>query len=531
LPQSTLRALNNQIAPASGFYRISGTVVNAVTGEPVRRATVSAQPVENSQTVESVESGNDGHFALERLPAAKYLLTASKRGFRTGFYDEHEGFNTAIVTGADQDTGGLVFRLMPEAVLYGVVTGDGGDPVEGASVMLFRKPHGHEPGGRIGQTGSAITDDTGFYEFDNLAEGEYLLAVKAEPWYALHPSAGRTRPDGDPSTSLDVAYPVTYYDSTTDEASATGIALARGSREDANINLHAVPAIHLLFPPQDPQDNTKPHPVQLSQPVFGELLPSQIALTTDATQPGAYELSGVAPGHYELEQGNPPRMIDLDATANQTIDPNLGTPFVALTGTLQTPSGAPLAGEAILTLKPADGAVLPRPMQTAISRGGSFSFESVPSGAWELLVTGSGKLLPVTSTTVDGKKRAGNQVTVGDGPLSIAVTVAAAETSVEGFARKDGRGKGGAMVVLVPGSQSASTGLFRRDQSDSDGSFSLRDVAPGRYTVVAIEGGWALDWSQPEVIGRYLKRGIAVTVTGDSGKVIHLSEPVPVQSR
>ena len=32
------------------------------------------------------------------------------------------------------------------------------------------------------------------------------------------------------------------------------------------------------------------------------------------------------------------------------------------------------------------------------------------------------------------------------------------------------------------------------------GTFSLQDVAPGSYTLVAIENGWDLDWSQPGVI-------------------------------
>jgi hypothetical protein len=71
----------------------------------------------------------------------------------------------------------------------------------------------------------------------------------------------------------------------------------------------------------------------------------------------------------------------------------------------------------------------------------------------------------------------------------------------------------------------------RRDQSDSDGSFALRDVAPGRYTVVAIEDGWDLDWARPEVIGRYLSGGIPVTVTESSGKLLRLSQAVPVQGR
>jgi hypothetical protein len=73
--------------------------------------------------------------------------------------------------------------------------------------------------------------------------------------------------------------------------------------------------------------------------------------------------------------------------------------------------------------------------------------------------------------------------------------------------------------------------LARRDQSDSDGSFALRDAAPGQYTVVAIENGWDLDWERPEVISRYLPGGIPVTVTEVSGKLVRLSQPVPVQTR
>ena len=39
---------------------------------------------------------------------------------------------------------------MPGGVLHGVVTGDGGDPAENASVILFKRdndsPHGSAPG-------------------------------------------------------------------------------------------------------------------------------------------------------------------------------------------------------------------------------------------------------------------------------------------------------------------------------------------------------------------------------------------------
>jgi hypothetical protein len=97
--------------------------------------------------------------------------------------------------------------------------------------------------------------------------------------------------------------------------------------------------------------------------------------------------------------------------------------------------------------------------------------------------------------------------------------------------RKDGKGVAGVMVVLVPRDPVAMLYQFRRDQTDSDGSFSLREVAPGSYTVVAIEDGWKLEWARPEVIDRYLAGGVAVTVTNQSAKRLQLSVPVAVQTR
>ena len=531
LALTTLPALpqtpSSSSPPASSLYRIAGRVVNATTGEPVRRATVAVLAVEDSHPIASVESGNDGSFALEGLPAAKYQLTASRRGFRTAFYDEHDEFSTAIVTGADQETGRLIFRLVPGAILHGVVTADGGDPVAGADVMLFLKPHG--TGARIIEADSALTDDTGAYEFGNLAAGDYLLAVKAEPWYALHHSSinTRPRPTNDTSAALDVAYPVTYFDSTTDEASASPIVLAGGSREEANITLHTVPALHItLEAPRAERGEVMP---VLRQTIFGaKVFTEGLASPPDPRQ-ATVEFTGIAPGHYELEQAEP-RIVELDASVNQRVDTSLGTPAVEVSGTLQTSSGSSLTDEATITLEPLDSALRQAPIQTVCLQG-AFSFPKVLPGVWELWAESAGGQSPIASISVDGRAHAGNRLTVQDRPLSVVVTVSQAETRVEGFARRDDKSMAGVMVVLVPKNRSAFRSLVRRDQSDSDGSFALRDVVPGQYTVVAIQDGWVLDWAQPEVLGRYLPRGVAITITENSGKLVRLSDPVPVQAR
>jgi hypothetical protein len=135
------------------------------------------------------------------------------------------------------------------------------------------------------------------------------------------------------------------------------------------------------------------------------------------------------------------------------------------------------------------------------------------------------------ATSTEGASTAGNQITVRDRAVRVMATISSTLTHVRGVARKDGRGAAGVMVVLVPREPTAFRALIRRDQSDSDGSFELRDVPAGQYTVVAIEDGWKLDWTQRGVMSRYLPGGVPVTVTDRVGAQLRLDVPIPVQAR
>lgn len=525
-------------AAVAGIYRIAGTIVNAATGEPLRHAIVAALSEEDSHTVAAVASDNDGHFALESLPPAKYQLTASKRGFRTGFYDEHGEYNSAIVTGPGQETTNLVFRLTPGGELHGVITTEGGDPVENAKVMLFRRFPNGKPGGLIGQSDAASTDDTGAYEFGNLPPGDYFLAVSAEPWYALHRNPRRNSRDAtggadsgnaNPAAALDVAYPITYFDSTTDEAAANRIVVERGSRQEIDLTLHAVPALRIQVDTPRRADGGIAR-AELRQTIFGNVVSSESAGFLDSMQTGTTEFDGVAPGHYELVQGDPQRMTELDAAANLQVDPAQGMPTFSVHGTIRGAAALPLAEDCNLTLESADPSHRQMPVQS-VCIGGGFNFSSVPPGQWDLTVDAGGKQLPVVSVSTGGHTHAGNLIAVQDRPVAVVVMVSQGSTRVQGFAKIDGKGAPGVMVELIPKDLTAMDGLVRRDQSDSDGSFSLRDVAPGDYTLVAIADGWKLDWADGQAMARYLPGGIAVTVSDRAGKVVTLEAPVPVQSR
>ncbi|HEY6489664.1 MAG: carboxypeptidase-like regulatory domain-containing protein [Terracidiphilus sp.] len=519
-----------------GAYTIAGTVVNATTGEPVQRALVSVLSETDGREVASVESDAVGHFAIERLAADKYPLIAAKRGYARSFYDEHEGFNTAIVTGPDQDTTHLTFRLTPHATLHGVVTADGGDPVESARVILFEKrqlPGSDEP---IHERETAITDDTGAYEFGDLGPGDYLVAVLAQPWYALH-NRNRAGASGtENNAQLDVAYPATYFDSTTDEAAATPIALAGGNREQVNLKLHAVPAIRLAVEAPRKADGRLARP-QLTQMIFGVPEGSESVGFLDALKTGSTEFEGVAPGHYEMTAGNPQRVLELNAAQSSTVDLNNGIGTVTVTGTVRRTGEAKGPAEAQLFLRP-HGTTPSHANLTATVQNGHFQLEGVAPGNWTVTAEAGGpfpsinRIVPVLAITTDSATHTGNALTVQDQPLNVTVILGEGGTArIDGFARKNIKGFAGVLVLLVPKDPATLQVLARRDQSDSDGSFSLRNVLPGRYTIVAIEDAWDLDWTRPEVVARYLAKGTPVTVTNTQDARLQLAAPVTVQSR
>jgi hypothetical protein len=62
------------------------------------------------------------------------------------------------------------------------------------------------------------------------------------------------------------------------------------------------------------------------------------------------------------------------------------------------------------------------------------------------------------------------------------------------------------MVLLFPHDPSHGNNI-PRDQSDSDGTFTLNWALPGRYTLVAIDHGRGLAYADPAVIAPYLQAG------------------------
>src|ERR1700761_4165627 len=126
-------------AAAAGLYRIAGTIVSNVDNHPLQRAVVEILTDNDRRLLLSGFSDEYGHFEFTGVAAGSFVLQGRAPGYLATNYDEHEGFSTAIVTGAGVDTESLTLRLRPAAELSGTILDESSDPVSRASVHLFRQ--------------------------------------------------------------------------------------------------------------------------------------------------------------------------------------------------------------------------------------------------------------------------------------------------------------------------------------------------------------------------------------------------------
>jgi hypothetical protein len=516
----------------TGPYRIAGTVANARVGNALAGCRVTIADAKNQRKMQSVITSDDGRFEFH-VPAGKFSLGGAKRGFISAGYNQHDEYSTAIVTGADVDTENLILRLAPNAVLTGRVLDEFGEPVRDARIMVYRRQRA-EGVERTSLFRNAMTDDQGRYEVTPLDEGTYFVSAKASPWYAVHPTSSTEGAASSPvqvDTSLDVAYPITFYGQATESDGATPITVHGGDHLEADIHLNPVPALHLML--RGPEEATGGIAIPaLQKPIFdGEESVQASGIRKVAT--GLYELTGVPAGRYTIgsvvSSGHSGEPTAVDLSSDGELDLSAGRPTSQIKLAVQIEGAATLPAQLQIILRPSKGKTDYGQM---VDAKGTADFSDVIGGTYDILAASSAQRYSVVRIASEAGIISGHSLNVPAGAsLTIALSLVGGSVTVEGFAKRDGKAVSGAMIVLVPKNAEADRDRFRRDESDLDGSFSLSGVIPGSYTIVAIEDGWDLEWSSPAVLSQYLKRGQTIEVGSGPATAMHLEDAVLAQSK
>jgi hypothetical protein len=219
-------------------------------------------------------------------------------------------------------------------------------------------------------------------------------------------------------------------------------------------------------------------------------------------------MSGLPPGQFTLTaqtNGANPGSSTQEVSLSQDSEVSLAkaAPSLTVHGVL-TLEGTPASRGAFVQLHSKDSEEV---YGSAVSDKGEFEIkEPLRAGSYEIRIFNIPGAV-VGSVTRDGSSIAdGNGLDLlGSGPVQLEIKLVKGLGNIDGVVLKDDKPFAGAMVLLVPKDLEHHASQIRRDQSDSDGTFSLSLALPGEYRVIAIQNGWNLQWTDPNVLKPYLQ--------------------------
>src|SRR5262249_46182201 len=155
--------------------RISGRVVAADNGRPVKRAPVFVTAAE-LPSGRGMMTDDSGIFDLTELPAGRYTLTVSKSGFVSLSYGQRRPLQagTPLQLADGQQLKGIEFQLPRGSVIGGRVLDEDGEAMPGVMVRVMRYQY-LQGDRRLMPAGAGQTDDKGQYRVWGLMPGDYYV--------------------------------------------------------------------------------------------------------------------------------------------------------------------------------------------------------------------------------------------------------------------------------------------------------------------------------------------------------------------
>lgn len=477
-------------------FPVAGIVVNRVTNAPLPRTRLTLTPAKPGGA-QTTTSDDTGRFRFAPVPAGKYHLQAERTGYAAQNYLQrtlYQRYFTSIVTGPEEATDELRFGMIPGGVIAGQLVDDRGDPVVGMQVTSARiMGSGDKRRARLSLR--ATTDDRGFFRIHSLAEGDYILAAAAADWRGVKTDEPQPR-----------AYPVTFYPGTTKPDGAGLVRVQPGKEVRADIAIRPVAGVHAILAAPSRE-------LTIGLAVKGPL-GSSFYLGTARYPSRGQAAEDVPAGQYvvtlwENTSLRDFRMVNIDTEGTRV---ELGqTPLPRLTVQLQA-TNIPSGKNVYVLMEDLD---MDRGWRQLVSNGRAV-FPALSPGRYQISVMQDAPLA-IRSIQAEGLRLTGDIFHVTSGGAAepkATVVLDGAVATVQGRLLRAGRKEPGSLVLLVPATAWQNTVHYRIDQTDSDGSFSWRGVAPGEYRMFVFTNGEPDDYFDAEVIRKLLPQGTPLTVTG-----------------
>jgi hypothetical protein len=417
-----------------------------------------------------------GRYQLLNVPAGAYYALAEAAGFARQAYGQRAGTaGRLIAVQSNQTTDAVDFHLLRFGVIEGRVSGDTGQPLEGASVALcqylsYRDIHA------LASKLTASTDRAGYFRIADVPPGRYYVAATYRA----------------PNNTKGLTYAPTYYPSTDDATLAVSVTVDPGAQMNrVELRMALTPAFMVRGTVGGPDG------VPLGNaPVVARKYPlNEIAISMGVdpvrTKPdGSFELSGVPPGRYQVT-------ARFDGAANYS---RRGVAWVEVQKRnvsdvrIAVGSGAVISGRVLLDAsgtvdyRRVTVSVLPEEPSgaTAVTvtaqPDGRFRFDAIPEGDVRITARSSDPKLYLKSVRLGGGDITSRSVRMSNGTnwADAEVAFSAQAAQFRGVVRggSDGSPVPGAAVVLFPVDRA-----LRFAYTHEDGAAIFGGISPGRYLV------------------------------------------------
>lgn len=461
---------------------MDGSVVNAISGEPIARARVS---VNNAATA----ADNSGQWSLRDAPCGTVRVTAQRAGFISP-----AALSVLLVAG--QTRTGFKLELTPQAVITGRILDNQGDPVMGAQVTVFT--------GRIvdgvfafRSANGTQTNDLGEYRIPGLPKGKYIVCAGGQ-CYPGSPDGGRgsamdLQPGGQGSVNITA---ISEAHSVHVKGAIGGVPAGRGL------------AVSLVPGASSGGTGTQ-------------------APTSGVRPDGKFDIGGVMPGAYLLvadyfEAGK--RMsARVPVIVSSSDIEGLVVPLEALATIhgivgVETLSGTghpvPQFVVNFRALEPRMGGSGPAKWD-ADHR--SFTLSDVMPGVYRLEIVPPVPFY-VRSASVGGVDALKGDVSVIRATSTLEIVLSDDGGSITGDVVNEGGEAVASGILLVP-----AKGRPRIVNTPANGHFNIVNMAPGDYTVSAWDHIQDVEYGNPDWMRRYAKE-TAVTVTAGQQSQVSLKQ-------
>jgi hypothetical protein len=523
-----------------------GTVLNALTGQPLPRASVTPSANDGGT---GTSTDPEGKWTIANLICGSQIFRAEKDGYIQNSYGRSASLptgNGAPVKPAVLTSGSaahnLKIELMPESVAIGRVLDDAGDPVGSAQVRVERSIV--QNGKRTAQRFSgATTDSAGAYRVGGLPAGRYFFCA----------TSSRLRyPVGGGSAT---AYAENCFPGPVTVGSGGGLQVEGGQEVHADFTLSRVTGVHVRGAITGMPQQTNANPDLTRVEMYRVDADGRIdfgGIPAQQARNRKFDFPNVTPGSYALRANFVSRgevavanaFVDVGRTDLEGVS-LVFQPAAPVSGTVQiediaqptcqstTPQTAQQAGRA-----PDENPARPtvnvnlNPVGIGGNRGRiqwdseqkSFVIPEVQAGKYRLNLNSTGPGYFVKSVRLHDHDVRNEEFTV-EGPTGpIEIVISNDSGSLKGTVNDTDGNPAAGRIILLCGDYPAQLG-----RSQDDGTVNMRNIPAGPCRAWSFDESSEVEYADEDWMRLYAGSGTDVNITRGSDAQVSLVRRVVPQ--